>query len=65
MVEPNEGMSILRRAEGYCLHKALSARWDVELKDYLDAANLLNYLWRRMHENRRPCVILWASEVSE
>ena len=42
----NEAMSILRRAEGYCLHKALSASEERGLRDYLDAANYLNWLWR-------------------
>jgi hypothetical protein len=48
MVELNEGMSILRRAEGYCLHKALCSKDYEGVRDYLDAANWLNYLWREM-----------------
>ena len=41
-----EGMSMLKRAEGYCLHKALSAKGSQETQDYLDAADHLNWLWR-------------------
>jgi len=48
MVEPNEGMAILRRAEGYCLHKALCSQDYEGVRDYLDAANWLNWLWREM-----------------
>ena len=46
MVEQQEAMSVLRRAEGYCLHKALSSPDERGLRDYLDAADWLNWLWR-------------------
>ena len=42
-------MSILRRAEGYCLNQALCAKsveW--EWRNWLEAADLLNLLWRGM-----------------
>ena len=48
----NEAMSILRRAEGYCLNKALSSQGYEGVRDYLDAANWLNYLWREMWQGR-------------
>ncbi len=48
MVEPSEAMSILRRGEGYCLHKALCAKQGQETQDYLDAADSLNHLWREL-----------------
>ena len=41
-----DAMSLLHRAEGYCLHKALASQDNQALKDYLDAANWFNYLWR-------------------
>ncbi|KKM84849.1 hypothetical protein LCGC14_1295080 [marine sediment metagenome] len=44
----NEGMAMLRRAEGYCLHKALCSQGYEGVRDYLDAANWLNYLWREV-----------------
>ena len=46
MVSQQEAMGLLRRAEGYCLHKALSAKEEQGLRDYLDAADYLNWLWR-------------------
>ena len=46
MVAHDEAMAILRRAEGYCLHKALSSPDERGLRDYLDAADWLNWLWR-------------------
>ena len=48
VVSHNEAMSILRRAEGYCLHKALSAKDDEVVQLYLDAADYLNRLWREL-----------------
>ena len=48
MVSQQEALAILRRAEGYCLHKALSSKDNPAVQDYLDAANWLNYLWREL-----------------
>ena len=53
MVGPNEGMSILHRAESYCLHKALCSKDYEGVRDYLDAANWLNYLWREMWQGAK------------
>ena len=48
----NEGMAMLKRAEGYCLHKALCSQGYDGVRDYLDAANWLNYLWREMWQEQ-------------
>ena len=53
MVGHDEGMAVLRRAEGYCLHKALSSRDNQGLQDYLDAADWLNWLWRGLWKGPR------------
>ena len=59
MVGHDEAMSILRRAEGYCLHKALCSQDYKGVRDYLDAANWLNYLWREMWQG-----VKYAQKVS-
>ena len=53
MMSHNGAMSILRRAEGYCLHKALCSKDYEGVRDYLDAANWLNYLWREMWQGAK------------
>ena len=53
MVGHDEAMSMLRRAEGHCLHKALCYRGYEGMRDYLDAADWLNYLWWEMWEGAK------------
>jgi len=42
----NKAMSLLLNAEGHCMDVALYAKEVQEVHDYLEAADLLDQLWR-------------------